>query len=264
MWVAFLDIEKAFDSFGHAELLKILAARLPAEWVEVIRRLLIGNTTTVCGVEVQLGRGCFQGSPLSPTLCLCFVDDFAIALRDFLVHNPGKVRPPWKLPQDLNLTPEIAHLLLFADDTTEVTTSPEALQDLLNVAYAWAQRRQVRFSHKSMVACLIRRGTAADAPPPQFRLGPLSLPITKGSLSYLGVPVRTYKKGQHWAKAYDLDIPELSRLAGALTSAFRLPDGHMYVSCKAFLQGVHSALLAKALYPTPVVDVDYEALDTLV
>jgi hypothetical protein len=105
-------------------------------------------------------------------------------------------------------------------------------------------------------------GTAADAPPPQFRLGPLSLPITEGSLSYLGVPVRTYKKGQHWAKAHDLEIPELLRLAGALTSAFRLPD--MNVSCKAFLPGVHSTLLAKALYPTPVVDVDYEALDTLV
>jgi hypothetical protein len=42
--VAFLDIEKAFDSFDHAELLKILAARLPAEWIEIMRRLLIGNS----------------------------------------------------------------------------------------------------------------------------------------------------------------------------------------------------------------------------
>jgi hypothetical protein len=142
-------------------------------------------------------------------------------------------------------------------------TSPETLQELLDVAYAWAQRRRVRSSPKRMVACLRRRGTAADAPPPQFRPGPLSLPITEGSLSYLGVTVRT-RRGNTVRKAHDLDIPELSRLAGALTSAFRLPDGHVYASCKAFLKGVDSTLLAKALYPTPVVDVDYAALDTLV
>jgi len=47
--MAILDIAAAFDSISHAQLIDVLhrIIGLPAEWVEVIRRLLIGLTTSI-------------------------------------------------------------------------------------------------------------------------------------------------------------------------------------------------------------------------
>ena len=72
LYMAFLDIAKAFDSFSHAHLLSILrrVIGLPLEWVEVIRRLLVGLSTTIFDEVIGVTRGTPQGSPLSPSLPL--------------------------------------------------------------------------------------------------------------------------------------------------------------------------------------------------
>jgi hypothetical protein len=264
-WAAFLDIQKAFDSFDRAELLDILRRRLPLEWVEVIRRLLSANSTTICGVRVELGRGCFQGSPLSPTLCMCFVDDLADALVEHQRQHPADFNfrlRPLAAPAAARI---LAYLLLFADDITIVADSREALQRLLNVVARWAARRRVRFSPKSGYACMRATMQAAPVEPvAPLALGPLAVPLLTGSVVYVGVPTWTYKPYSRWSKPHPLDLPDLTRLANALTHTFSLPGGQTYVRPQALLRGLHESILAKALYPTPVVDVDYAAVDKLI
>lgn len=263
-WAAFLDIEKAFDSFDHAELIDILRSRLPLEWVEVIRRLLTGNSTTICGVVVPLGRGCFQGSPLSPTLCMCFMDDLAGPLEAHIVAHPEDFTLHLRLLAPALAALVLAYLLLFADDVTILADTRAGLQRLANVVGSWAAHRRVRLSPKSGFACLRARPQNAPEDGAALALGTLSVPLLSGSVGYLGVPTWLYQPYGRWSKPHPLDIPALTSLAGALINTFRLPDGQTYVRAQALLRGLHEGILAKALYPTPVVDVDYTALDKLI
>ena len=84
---AFLDIEKAFDSIPHEELLLVLrdVIRLPLHWIEALRLILSGNTTTIFGHRIPITRGCLQGAPLSPLLCLLYMDDLCRYLHR---HGP--------------------------------------------------------------------------------------------------------------------------------------------------------------------------------
>ena len=132
-YAAFLDIQKAFDSLDHWHLLNILRERfrLPAEWLEVLRRLLQDNTTMIMGHEVHIGRGTFQGSPLSPLLCICFLEDLAASLRVYLDEHPDDFSA--LLPQRHGQHVLLTMLLLYADDITLLASSATALQRLLKV-----------------------------------------------------------------------------------------------------------------------------------
>jgi len=90
-YVAFLDFEKCFDTISHDDLIIVMrdVLHLPLAWVEVIRRLLIDNTTTILDEEIAVMRGCMQGSPLSPLLCLF------ISIGGFRpTHAPARPRRP--------------------------------------------------------------------------------------------------------------------------------------------------------------------------
>jgi retron-type reverse transcriptase len=76
LFIAFLDIEKAFDTIPHETLLQVMQELgLPLEWVEAIRLILIGNSTKILNTKINITRGCLQGSPLSPLLCLFILED---------------------------------------------------------------------------------------------------------------------------------------------------------------------------------------------
>jgi hypothetical protein len=60
--VLLLDIAKAFDSLEYQVILDTLLRRkYPQEWVEIFRRILPGNRTTIMGKVIHLGRGTPQG-----------------------------------------------------------------------------------------------------------------------------------------------------------------------------------------------------------
>ena len=96
MHVTFLDLEKCFDTISHEDLIIVMrdVLLLPLEWVEVIRRLLIDNTTTILDEKIAVTRGCMQGSPLSPLLCL---------FRS--IHAPARPRRPAPLSWTLHRAP---------------------------------------------------------------------------------------------------------------------------------------------------------------
>ena len=149
---AFLDVEKAFDKIPHWGLLEVLrdTIKLPAAWVEAIRLLLDSNSTTIFGHEVPITRGCLQGSPLSPLLCLCYLED----LVRFMLER-GR-------PQDIphpNTTTEVWILLvmlLYCDDIALLAISAATLQWRLDGVKEWTARRGLSLSPKSQALVLVR------------------------------------------------------------------------------------------------------------
>jgi hypothetical protein len=266
-YAAFLDIEKAFDSFGHAHLLDILQTRfsLDPQWLEVLRRLLPNNTTTVMGCEVQLGQGIFQGTSLSPTLCLGFLQDLAVALGDHIKAHPKHFPPPPYFPRSLPHHVVLAYLFLFADDIGLLARSAEALRSALACVSEWAARRRVRLSPKSFVTLLEGNPALLDPLP--------SLPVwdyVKGfylrweseEFPYLGVPMRPYRPRAHRQTAFA--VPDkVSERCGQL-HALLPPVGASTSSPTAVTTALTAYVYSKALYATPVVDIDYQALDSLI
>jgi hypothetical protein len=92
---AFLDIWKAYDSMEYDELLDILeqAHQSPKHLLEVLRKLLPGNRTTIMGITVFLFRGLPQGGEICPLLCNAFMEDLARDLEAHMKQHPrlGKI-----------------------------------------------------------------------------------------------------------------------------------------------------------------------------
>jgi hypothetical protein len=161
----FLDIRKAYDSMEYGELLDILEARqrLPRAWLEILRRFLPGNSTTIKGVTVLLLRGLPQGGALCPLLCNAFMDDLACELAEYIEKHP-RLGPLWRtsVTRDgykwelRNLESLWTRLLQFADDVALLAASPKEAQELLDVVAAWGVRRKLEFSPKSFSVLLSR------------------------------------------------------------------------------------------------------------
>ena len=156
LYMAFLDIMKASNSISHAQLLDVLRVvlGLPAPWVEVIRLLLIGLSTTIMGKVVPITRGTPQGSPLSPLLCVCFMEDLSRYLQR---RGPCPGQPGIHLLDQLHqeLQPISSDywitrtLLLFADDVGTPASSITALHWSISGVTAWSAARDLNISPKS-------------------------------------------------------------------------------------------------------------------
>ena len=140
LFIAFLDIEKAFDSFNHIELLEVLRkVGVPPELVDAIHRLLPYFNLEIMGILFGQDKGTFQGSPLSPLLCVLFLIDFIDYINDNTEGFEGV-----EIPLD---GMDILKSLLFADDIVLVAKSVDQLKIALKLAGMWADRRKVRYGH---------------------------------------------------------------------------------------------------------------------
>ena len=282
--VSFLDVEKAFDTISHEVLIQVMrdTLALPLGWVEVIRLLLLDNTTTILSHLVKLTRGCLQGSPLSPLLCLFLMEDLTRYVQSkgppkdsrgrpipFLAHHPHL---PSGLLEKAALWPLI-HLLLFADDVA--TIGDLATQQwLLEQITAWATMRRVRFSPKSRVMALTLQG-AANRPLPSYplHLQHLTLPWWSredGHFRYLGMPLYTNPRRPHHSHLHPIhsftaeDRRRHNFYLACMTRLFSLPSGLQFASPRLLAITIKCVVLAKPLYPTAVVSVDYAELDSII
>lgn len=133
LYVAFLDVAKAFDTVHHQILIdKLVALRLPPELLLLIRSILTQSKrkVTISGDQAEsdwfgLGAGVPQGSLLSPTLYTIFIDDVLRALE----QQPEK---GWFVRQTDELVFAICSLA-FADDIAVLSRTETGLQHLLDI-----------------------------------------------------------------------------------------------------------------------------------
>lgn len=269
LYMVFLDIMKAFDSISHAKLLWVLRSvlDLPPAWVEVIRLLLIALSTTIMDRVVPITRGTPQGSPLSPLLCVCFMEDLSRSLQR---RGPCPGEPGIHLLDLLHrdLQPICADhwisqaLFLFADDVGTPTASLRSATWSAQGVGEWSTARDVRISPKShamVVAC----GPHDRHLPEPIDVG-FNTPIPwVTSTRYLGVPWLPLKTNMGYfspplnKRGMRFHLLELSTL---LTSS----GGVRFTNIKVYTTSVHELVLSRALYPSPVVGIDCTGLDKLV
>ncbi len=267
LYAGFLDLEKAFDTISHEELMDVMEnrIRLPQQYLEIVRRILIGNRVELFGHIIDVTRGCLQGGPLSPLLCLCMLHDLCAYLME--------QRPPPSYP--LSSSPpfppsyvdywHLLSILLFADDVAFLATDPAVMQWYLDHATAWAIRRKLRFSPKSRIMRLACQQALASAIRPSFRLQGFDLKWETDLFRYLGHPVRAHQPGRPIDYVYPPnDMPTLHHRFHALLCMFSPATGCRRVSIPALLMGIKQVIIAKALYPSCVVRTDGKQLDSAI
>lgn len=101
LYVAFLDIEKAFDTIDHLQLLEVLRKiGIPEALVKAIHRLLPFFNLEVMGALFPQEQGTFQGSPLSPLLCVLFLMDLILYINGDEASAFHGTKLPWKAAEE--------------------------------------------------------------------------------------------------------------------------------------------------------------------
>ena len=271
LWLVLLDLQKAFDSLDHATGLKILhdCFNLNPEWIEVMRRFLSDNTTTILGTQIPVTQGSGQGSPLSPLFCVLFLESLARRIHTHLEAYPHDWSTFPCLPsfQPGVIEPHrlLLLLLLFADDIALLGSCPSALQRLLDAITTWANDHFLKFSKKSNF--LLLHATPSlyyDHRPPPFRIQDVTLELEREIGRYLGHPLRPYQPHQNPFQPYPIDETQASKILTSLHDLFHLPDGRPQVNVSLLRTAIQQVIHNKFLYPSPVLDVDYAALDSLI
>ena len=126
MFLAFIDLSKAFDSVNH----DLLWAKLSTFGVSVkllsILKHMYSNATSVVrydgytSSEFRCAKGVRQGCPLSPLLFCLFISDLDYTLKS---SSTGKII----------IDQEEITVIMFADDLVLLADSSEGLQQSLAV-----------------------------------------------------------------------------------------------------------------------------------
>ncbi len=270
----FLDIQKAYDSMEYSELLDILqdTHSFPRAWLEVLRKLLPGNETNIMGITVYLLRGLPQGGALCPLLCNAFMEDLARDLAAHIAQHPtlGKL---WKERHggghrwDLRGVEDLwLRLLQFADDIALLATTPEDMQQLLDVVADWGRRRHLRFSPKSFAAVLSPPGVADRMPEPLpvLRVGevPVQWHPANKPFRYLGVTTQD-ATSHRTNKGAKLNEAKVHAALSGLYQMFQVRRRQYYVVPPALRLGIEQVVHAGALYDAALVDMPYDRLDRM-
>ena len=161
---AFLDMSKCWDSISTTKLAKMVKELdVDKDIPRILLNLLLGNTITILGREVRIGRGLPQGSPISCLLGLLFINSLALRLRAHLEEHPEYCinLPPNTWATTHSEMVIILTLLLFADDVTILAQTPAALRSFCEVAAKWADDVGMEWSPKSFLVELASGPTPA-------------------------------------------------------------------------------------------------------
>jgi hypothetical protein len=225
------------------------------------------------GMVIHLWRGLLQGGALSPSLYLVLMNDLARNIETFLTTPLGAaIASTWRaIPAETWNLHQLAILwvilLMYADDVTILALEPLHLQALLHHIHSWAERRRVTFSPKSLAVTL--SGPSRAPYPPVL---PTGEPITLGTMtlgwhprathySYLGTPTRT--KDIRAGTLPPIAHAKLEGVIQALERVFTLKNKKEYmVDVPSLMRGLQQVVYASALYPCPVIAVDYKRIDS--
>ena len=189
-FVAFVDIEKAFDtSWVEATLVRLhdigvrgLVWNLLSNFLRhTVSQVRLGNELS----DQWVDSGIAQGRVLSPLLFNLLVDGLAteVQLASPGVHLPGNAQ--------CRFTDQ-----LYADDLVVVADSPQDLQTALNAVHRWGCRFRFKFGVGPTKSAVMVFGPRQRLPDFDVHLGGVSLPMVS-SYKYLGVlltPTLTWTK----------------------------------------------------------------------
>jgi Reverse transcriptase (RNA-dependent DNA polymerase)/Endonuclease-reverse transcriptase len=181
--LAFLDIKAAYDSVDRSILLRKCEERgFTPQIVETVRQLFDFNNACVLiqGKTTQsfkMSTGVQQGSILSPLLYSIFIDD----MRDVLQRASGLLlRSQPKCLKDMMTKPTKLNMLLYADDIVLFGRTAREVQEMLDLAHAFATENKFSFSIKKCVVMGTKEGNQ------QVRIGSESIPRVL-EFKYLGI-----------------------------------------------------------------------------
>lgn len=267
LFVAFLDIEKAFDKIDHCQLLDILRSLpIPPELVHTVHRLLPDFYLSVYGVAFPQEQGTFQGGPLSPLLCILFLVDLILSVNGNSASAFHGVQLPW--PSEL--LQAVLKMLLFADDIAILATSIPQLQLALNLLALWSQRRKLTFGITKCKGMRLARAPSdrrltAELPP--LYLNGEALDWVP-EFPYLGHTIFEAKPFGRRTTAHSRVVPidkkKVQGLCHALVRTFQNSDRCPRVNAMIARRGIQQVVHAKYLYPTPLLHIDYDTLDVAV
>jgi len=160
--VVMLDCTQAFDTMGHGHLIKTLdAAPLPSKLRSMTIALTEGNSTRIeaRGLKTQvleLKRGVFQGSPLSPTLFNLAIDFIHRELAD----------PDIAEKYGFKLAPGLSSISVvgFADDTTPIGNSRESVALLVRKSRTLFDSIGLEINPTKSIAIIVEDGKLSTEP----------------------------------------------------------------------------------------------------
>jgi hypothetical protein len=262
LYVAFLDIRKAFDTIDHEQLLLIMEKlQVPEALIWAVQRLLTNFRVDVMGYTVKVDSGTFQGGNPSPFLCLLFLVDLINMV------NEEEGIPGVELPWLATVAQHVIRILLFADDVAIPQETIPMMQKVLHLVASWARYRKITWAYpKLRLLRLARepadRSTCADLP--ALEMDGHSIPWS-GVHPYLGHPIYEapyYRKQRPRLVPFDEAMVK-SRLHGV--EVLFTNTAHRRCLHPPLLRvTIHQTILAKVLYPTILMDIDYERLDSLI
>ncbi|CAK9799136.1 Retrovirus-related Pol polyprotein from type-2 retrotransposable element R2DM [Anthophora plagiata] len=125
IYLASLDVKKAFDSVSHIALMSIMRALgCPSEYMEYVRNTYEDGSTTLEGdgwksKPIKPEKGVKQGDPLSPIIFNMIMDQLLKKLSPEIGCRVGG---------------ECVNAAAFADDLILFATTPKGLQSLIDTA----------------------------------------------------------------------------------------------------------------------------------
>ena len=248
----------------HQQLLQIMGELgIPDAFVAAVHRFLIDFKVEVMGHMVPVERGAFQGGPISPLLCALFLWDLIKYMED-PSHSAFHGVP---LPWDPKVLQHIIRIILFADDVALPAEDIPQLQVGLNILVAWAVRRKLSFAPpKSRALRLVRAPgdyTPTSALPPLF-MGPEVINWVSHH-DYLGHLIREAPpKGKHGTMVVPFDEKRVEKRLNQIARRFTNTALHQRLHPPSLRMVIQQCVLALALYPTVIYDIDYKRLDSLI
>lgn len=190
LFLAFIDLRKAFDSVAHQTILRVaLEAGIPPHFCEYLRAYYAQGSTLLYGARIQLVNGVRQGDPLSPVL-------FNLIVRETLIRAEG-TGVGFRMCSGYLL-----QTLAFADDLVLFASSKRGLQTSTDEVLAWLAKAGLRANPGKCATLAIiadgRNKRALVDKRPCLQIDGEDVPGMKPShlYKYLGVKINAAGKAQ--------------------------------------------------------------------
>ncbi len=238
VFVALLDVAKAFDSVSHIGVLsRLLEAGMPEDMAALVHDLLGNHVNYVGEAPVHLGRGAPQGSILGP---FDFISYFTLPQVLDEVATEQKFTPlPYPFPY---------RIPAFADDTALLAIIAREMQVLLDESVTWGKEKDLTFNaKKSAILCMGARHIPDGV---SFTLGGVPVPIVEYA-THLGITLKAHVRvrlpEEESAKLEEWFSQKLNALSSLMLSR------RYGLSARLSLHIVKSVIVPKLLYGAEIV-----------